>query len=273
MNLSRREIVILRALRRSAEPLSGRTIAGIAGVAPNTANRSLKKLQVQELVASVKDGRAVLWTSGPGVTGLAEFEESTQKRTALVVTAVELEHAEVRKRLVNPRRTRAGGIPMVYGEVPGDHIIWSVYLARAGMGNATSAALVGVAAGELHANLVAFVGTAAGLKPSDQRHLDVVVASRIHNPHSGKQVSSESGSTLLGRDRSYSVPEPLLAVVHACIADSEWTTAPGSEHYDPGHSHAFVAPIVSVDAVQTDPNSPVAETIRTRFQDAAALDM
>jgi hypothetical protein len=72
-------------------------------------------------------------------------------------------------------------------------------------------------------NVVAFVGTAAGMKPSDHCHLDVVVASRIHNPYAGKQVPSESGSKLLGRDKTYAVPVPLLAVVNACIAESEWT--------------------------------------------------
>jgi diadenosine tetraphosphate (Ap4A) HIT family hydrolase len=70
-------------------------------------------------------------------------------------------------------------------------------------------------------NVVAFVGTAAGMKPSDHCHLDVVVASRIHNPYAGKQVPSESGSKLLGRDKTYAVPVPLLAVVNACIAESE----------------------------------------------------
>jgi hypothetical protein len=81
-------------------------------------------------------------------------------------------------------------------------------------------------------NVVAFVGTAAGMKPSDHCHLDVVVASRIHNPYAGKQVPSESGSKLLGRDKTYAVPVPLLAVVNACIAESEWTPSARSQRYN-----------------------------------------
>lgn len=273
MSLTSLELDILRMLRRSTEPLSGRQVADIAGVAPNTANRVLKALAERALVRSARDGRAIRWTSTADVAMLQESEGSPQRRVALVVTAVELEHTEVRNRLLNVERVRTGDIWMVRGEVSGAHVNWIVYLARAGMGNATSAALVGLAARDLQANLVAFVGTAAGLKLADQRHLDVVVASRIHNPYAGKQVAGESGSKLLGRDKTYTVPAPLLALVNACIADSAWTSAPRSQHYDSKHAHAYVAPIVSVEAVQTDPDGPVMQEIRSRFQDAAALDM
>jgi nucleoside phosphorylase len=273
VTLTALELDILRMLRRSVDPLSGRQVADIAGVAPNTANRVLKVLQDRALVRSAKEGRAIRWTTTADVAELGEWEGSPQERVALVVTAVELEHTEVRNRLLNTERVRRGDIWMVRGEVPGDHINWTVYLARAGMGNATSAALVGLAARELQANLVAFVGTAAGLKAADHRHLDVVVASRIHNPYAGKQVPTKAGSKLLGRANTYSVPAPLLAVVNACIAESEWTPSARSQHFNANHAHAYVAPIVSVEAVQTDPAGPVMEAIHERFQDAAALDM
>src|SRR5450759_2494207 len=273
VTLTALELDILRILRRSTEPPSGRQVADIVGVAPNTANRVLQSLQDRALVRSAKAGRAIRWTTTADVAQLTELEGSPQERVALVVTAVELEQTEVRNRLLNAERVRTGDIGMVRGEVPGNHINWTVYLARAGMGNATSAALVGLAARDLQANLVAFVGTAAGLKPADHRPRDVVVASRIHNPYAGKQIASESGSKLLGRDKTYAVPAPLVAVVNACIAESEWTSSPRSQHYNANHAHAYVAPIVSVEAVQTDPDGPVMHEIMDRFQDAAALDM
>lgn len=260
-------------LRRSADPLSGRQIADITGVAPNTAIRTLKRLQQGGLVDSKMDGRATMWTTTADVAGVGELDGPPHERVALVVTAVDLEHTEVRNRLVNAKRVRVGDIWVVEGEVFGAHINWKVYLARAGMGNATSAALVGLAARDLGANLVAFVGTAAGLKPDDHQHRDVVVASRIHNPYAGKQVPTESGSKLLGRDKTYAVPAPLLALANACIADSEWTPSSRSQHYNAKHPHAYVAPIVSVEAVQVDPDGPVVKEIEERFQDAAALDM
>ncbi|MFF5084561.1 hypothetical protein ACFY36_46605 [Actinoplanes sp. NPDC000266] len=273
LSLNALELDIVRMLRRSAEPLSGRQVADIAGVAPNTANRVLKVLQSRALVRSTKAGRAILWTTTANVAELKELEGSPQERIALVVTAVELEHTEVGNRLLNTERVRIGDIWMVRGEVIGNHVSWIVYLARAGMGNATSAALVGIAARDLHANLVAFVGTAGGLKPTDHGHLDVVVGSRIHNPYVGKQVPTEFGSKLLGRDKTYVVPAPLINVVNACIADSEWTPSSRSRHYNAKHAHAYVAPIVSVEAVQHDPDGPIIQEIRSRFQDAAALDM
>lgn len=273
VTLSALDLAIIRMLRRSATPLSGRQVADIASVAPNTALKALKALQERGLVGSRREGRATLWTTTAEVSELSEAHGATQERVALVVTAVELEHTEVRNRLINTERQRIGDIWMVRGEVPGDSINWTVYLARAGMGNATSAALVGVAARDLRANLVAFVGTAAGLKPNDQRHLDVVVASRIHNPYVGKQIATDSGSQLLGRDKTYVVPAPLVSVVNACIADSEWTSSTRSQHYSAKHPHAYVAPIVSVEAVQSDARGPVLFEILNRFQDSAALDM
>ena len=260
-------------LRRSAVPLSGRQVANIINVAPNTALKALKSLQKRGLVDFRREGRATLWTTTPDVSLLPELSGPSHARVALVVTAVELEHTEVRNRLINTKRLRVGDIWMVRGEIPGDHINWTVFLARAGMGNATSAALVGIAARDLEANVVAFVGSAGGLKPDDQRHFDVVVASRIHNPYAGKQVSTDGKSKLLGRDKTYVVPAPLVAVVNACIEDSEWTASARSQHYNARHPHAFVAPIVSVDAVQVDPDGPVLLEVLNRFQDAAALDM
>ncbi|WP_432893028.1 helix-turn-helix domain-containing protein [Kribbella sp. CA-245084] len=273
MTFTALELDILRMLRRSAEPLSGRQVADIAGIAPNTANRLLRALQTQGLVRSARDGRAMRWTTTADVAALSELADSPDERVALVVTAVELEHTEVRNRLVNAERVRTGDIWMLRGEMPGGQIDWTVYLARAGMGNATSAALVGLAARNLRANVVAFVGTAAGLKSDDQRHLDVVVASRIHNPYAGKQVPTDSGSKLLGRDRTYALPAPLVSLVNTCITETAWTTSVRNQHYDGNHAHAYLAPIVSVEAVQTDSNGPVLREIRERFQDAAALDM
>ncbi|WP_231476280.1 phosphorylase family protein [Rhodococcus sp. UNC23MFCrub1.1] len=204
---------------------------------------------------------------------MPELNGASDRRTALVVTAIDLEHTEVYNRLVNPKKVRVRHLPMVVGEIPGDHIDWTVYLGRAGMGNAPSAALVGLAASELDANLVAFVGVAGGLKPDDHRMSDVIVASAIHNPYIGKQVPSESGSQLLGRDSTYHVPAPLLGVVKACIAESEWTPTIRSQYFSANSAHAFVSPIVSVEAVQTDPNGPMLREIRRRFQNAAACDM
>ena len=273
MALSPLHSSIVRMLRRSAAPLSGRQVANVVNVAPNTALKALKSLQVGGLVESRREGRATLWTTTAEVSLLPELSGPTQTRVALVVTAVELEHTEIRNRLINTERLRVEDIWMMRGEIPGDHINWTVFLARAGMGNATSAALVGLAARNLEANLVAFVGSAGGLKPNDQRHFDVVVASRIHNPYAGKQVPADAESKLLGRDKTYVVPAPLVAVVNACIEDCEWTTSTRSQHYNANHPHAFVAPIVSVDAVQADTRGPVLLEILNRFQDAAALDM
>ncbi|MDJ0424864.1 helix-turn-helix domain-containing protein [Rhodococcus fascians] len=273
MTSTDRELDTLRMLRRSSDPLTGRQVADILGVAPNTANRVLRTLQSKGLVQSTQYGKSLQWTTTAEVSDLPELNGPADRRTALVVTAVDLEHTEVYNRLVNPEHVRVRDVWMVRGEILGSRIDWTVYLGRAGMGNAPSAALVGLAARELEANIVAFVGIAGGLKPDDHNHSDVIVASAIHNPYIGKQVPSQSGSELLGRSNTYQVPAPLLGVVNACIAESAWTPTVRSRHYNANRAHAFVAPIVSVEAVQTDPSGPLLSEIRSRFQSAAACDM
>jgi len=273
VSLTDRERSVLRALRRSEEPLSGRRVGEIVDLAPNTATRLLKGLEERGLVTSTPKGRASNWTSAADVGLLAGLNDDAEDRIALVLTAVELEATAVKNRLVNPKRVRVGGLPLVQGEVIGPDLTWTVFLAQAGMGNSSAAALVALAADKLNANLVSFVGTAGGLKEGDQRLGDVIVASRIHTPYTGKQVPGEDGSELLGRDNSRHVPAPLLRMAEAAIADSAWASSKAAEHYDKNHSHAYVAPIVAVESVQTDPTSELMEQIRKRYQDAAAVDM
>lgn len=273
VSLTEKEIAVLRVLRRSEEPLSGRKVGEIVDLAPNTATKLLKGLAAKGLATSTPAGRATNWSSTADVGMLDGLSEDPEKRTVLVVTAVELEATAVKNRLVNAKRVRVGGLPLVQGDVVGEDLTWTVFLAQAGMGNSSAAALVALAADKLNANLVSFVGTAGGLKADDQRHGDVVVASRIHTPYTGKQVPGEDGSELLGRDNSRHVPAPLLRMAEAAIADSAWASSKAAEHYDRNHSHAYVAPIVAVESVQTDPTSELMEQIRKRYQDAAAVDM
>lgn len=273
MDVSHTQAAILRVLRRSSDPLSGRQIADIVGLAPNTAIKQLNSLRGMGLVSAARSGRATRWTTTADVGLVDGTNGAAPIRVALVVTAVDLEFAAVRQRLVNAERVRAGGMWFVCGEIVGQNVSWTVYLAQAGMGNATAAALVAVAAGELKANVVAIVGTAGGLKPQDHRQGDVIVASRIHNPYVGKQVAGTSTSELLGRDKTYPVPARLLQLAMAAIADSGWSPAKTGPAYNAKQPHAFIAPIVAVEAVQTDPAGPVIDEIRSRFQDAAALDM
>ena len=221
--LSPVEVTIVRVLRRSVEPLSGRQIASIVGLAPNTAIKHLKNLQASGLVSASRSGRATYWTTTADLGLTDEVGDETPTRVALIVTAVDLEFAEMRQRLVNAERTRAGGMWLVRGEIIGPEVSWTVHLAQAGMGNASAAALVAFGAGDLKANIVAIVGTAGGLKPADHRHGDVIVASRIHNPYTGKQVAGTHASELLGRDVTYAVRAPLLQLARAAIADSEWS--------------------------------------------------
>lgn len=273
VSLSDRESAVLRVLRRSEEPLSGRRVGEIVDLAPNTATKLLRRLEVQGLVFSTQKGRATHWTSAADAGMLPGLNSDAEGRVVLVVTAVELEATAVKNCLVNTSRERVGGMHLVRGEIVGPNLTWTVFLAQAGMGNASAAALVGMAADKLGANLVSFVGTAGGLKAGDHRLGDVIVASKVHTPYVGKQVPGEDGPELLGRDNTRHVPAPLVQMASAVIADSAWASSKAAGQYDRNHSHAFVAPIVAVESVQTDPDGELLEQIRKRYQDSAAVDM
>src|SRR5680860_387558 len=129
------QTAILRVLRRSVEPLSGRQVASLVDLSPHTANKQLKQLADDGLVRSQRKGNASLWTTTADAALLFEVDDSAiEERVVLIVTAVRLERAAVRARILNPTKVRIGGLWFTKGEILGNGIRWTVYVAQAGMG-------------------------------------------------------------------------------------------------------------------------------------------
>jgi nucleoside phosphorylase len=269
---------VLRVLRTSSDPLTTREVARLAHLSTTTASRVLNNLKDLGAVEMKISGRSYLWTStahaGQFLAGASDGERA--QRVAVILTAVPLEFSAVRQCLLNGSMQRAGlGVRFLRGTVSGEAIDWTVYVAQAGMGNVATASVVAHAVSELGADLVAFVGIAAGLKPDDQAVGDVLFASRVYNGHSGKEGVIDGEPEFLGRPASFNTPMSLQQLAQAHIAESDWARpvvrrGAGRSSRAPS---AHVAPIVSVESVQANPFAEQRKRIATRFNDAGALDM
>jgi nucleoside phosphorylase len=301
-----REQELLRVLVESNAPVSGRRVANVLGISPTTASKRLKALLDRGLVNAQSAGAAVLWSANEadaGVRALRRQLEATTRAVSgsapvppdavawrlplsgvkstlkvVVLTALAQEYAAVRSHLaeVTQRRTRSGTRYDV-GFVRGEHLDWEVHLAEVDMGNSGAAAEVAGAVETFSPQLILFVGVAGGLKPSDQRHGDVVVASMVYNVHSAKIAPHPGGGTQiqsrpLGVRASHRL-EQLVKVVSrmAWAAD----TLPGGQPQGtaPTQPAVHLRPIVAGEMVLADADSDMRKLIAERFNDAAAIDM
>src|SRR2546430_2622126 len=215
---------ILKVLLESNAPVSGRRVADVLNISPTTAGKELKALLDQGLVNAQPAGPALLWSANEANADVRALRRDLESSTlaigdrapvpadalawplpasgtkpvlkVVVLTALPSEFAAVRSHFAEAtlRRTRSGTRYDV-GLVRGERLDWEVYLAEVGMGNSGAAAEVAGAIEAFSPRLILFVGVAGGLKPSDQRHGDVVVASAVYNVHSAKLVPHPDGGT------------------------------------------------------------------------------
>ena len=195
-----------------------------------------------------------------------------------MLTALALEYAAVRSHLVEvmKRRTRSGTRYEV-GFVRGEYLDWEVYLAEVGMGNAGGAAEVAGAVETFSPQLVLFVGVAGGLKPDDQSHGDVVVASMVYNVHSAKLAPRPDGGTdVQSRPLGVQASHRLTQLVKA-VGRTAWAADPlhggQLEETSPVQPAVHVRPIVAGEVVLADPGSDLRKLIAQYFNDAVAIDM
>lgn len=271
--LTDQEQTVLRVLCWSDTPLTGRQVSVLVGYSPTTTNRVLKTLQSEGLATSKRNGKSAFWASTPDSVLALPGGEDTVERVAIVVTALGFELTAMKNLLLNPVKDRVQGFTVWRGELIGETVHWTIYLAQAGVGNPGAAALVGALAGDRHANVVAFVGCAAGLKPDDHKAGDVIVADRMHNPATGKQVSTDAGNQMLGRDYGFNISAPVLSHVRMVINDGEWNPEKADPRYRAHGPHAYIGPIVASESVQAAEDSPLLAQVQARYQNAYALDM
>ena len=261
---------VLATLSDTLEPLSGRRIADLTGMSPTTANKTLAALHGLGVVTSVRRGSAVHWQTTPAAEQMLVAEGQRVERTALVLTALPLEYVAIRGRLTQGDELRApSGARYLKSAVSGMNVRWSVYVFEIGLGNATTASLVGYAADRFGADLVVFAGIAAGLKPSDQQHGDVVIAERVYNAQSGKYSKDPDGkSVFLSRPMSRSTAYQLVQLARQIARMPE--RSPTEKSRKP---KVMLGSIASTEAVVADQRSYLFQQIRNGLNDCVAIDM
>ena len=199
---------------------------------------------------------------------------------ALIVTALALERNAVRQHLLDVRVQRAGSTTADFGsfEVNGQEVVVAVI--ETGPGNIDAATATSSALRELSPRIVLMVGVAGGVK--DVEIGDVVASRKVYWIEPGKQTSegSDGGSA---RSRTFVRPDfgpvshRLIQTARAVVADTAWRTR--AEEKSAGvciagePASALVAPLVAVEKVVADTRASLAQTIRSDFSDAVAVEM
>jgi nucleoside phosphorylase len=201
-------------------------------------------------------------------------------RRALIVTALPIEMKAVRAHL-RDLGSCAGRDGTIYecGQFTGQGDEWLAVVAESGVGTHPAQSVVTYAHAMFGAfEVLLFMGVGASRKP--EAPVGSVVASNyVYFPYSGKY--GPSGFT--SRPRSLPVDARLVGLARKVQRDENWPERicaplkgqlPAQGDYpQPFPPAAFVAPIVSIEAVSADPESELERQITSFYGDAHALEM
>lgn len=187
----------------------------------------------------------------------------TSDDLVVVLTALNLEYAAVRERLISPEPYRhARGTQFEMGTLPGRR--GRVVLGLTGKGNQTSAVLAERAIQEFSPKALLFVGVAGALW--DTPLGDVVVATNVYAYHGG--TSEDDG--LKARPRAWESPHGITQTASHLARLGKWARHTPPEDPRP---RVHFGPIAAGEIVQNSRISHEAEWIRQTYSDALAIEM
>ncbi|MEW2163717.1 hypothetical protein AB0912_12060 [Streptomyces sp. NPDC007084] len=182
-----------------------------------------------------------------------------------MLTALQVEYEAVRRHLADVRTVRLPqGTLFEVGRIPG--LDWRVAVAETGPTTTRAALVTQSAIGHFGAEAVFFVGVAGSLK-DDVRLGDVVVASKVHGYHGGR----ESVDGFAARPDTWSPDHGVDQVVRFARRDKPWAFLRPDVPATPPRVH--FAPIASGDVLVGFRDSETARRIRLHYNDAVAVDM
>ena len=270
--------------------MSGRALARSAGVSPTTANSALAQLQKAGFVTSLKTSKATNWyleTRDPTIRNWINESHDPLATEGLVrpllsvviLTALKEEYAAVVEHLNEHQSHRAGTTRFEVGKYIGDWCDWTVYVGEIGPGNSRAAAEITNVANLIKPQLVMFVGVAGSVKPHDVGRGDLVIADRVYNIHSGKDIINDGVSEHLSRPLSYLATHGVIQLARS-VRQRDWTS--DFESVYPGQAilnikgvspRVEIRSIAAGEVVHGDVRSALMEKVRTNLNDVAAVDM
>jgi nucleoside phosphorylase len=192
--------------------------------------------------------------------------DSGLRPTAVVLTALELEHAAVVAHLSRPIVEQVErGLIFDVGTFSGRRP-WRVAVAQAGPGNPSAGVLLERAVSVFAPEVAMFVGIAGGRK--DVRHGDVVAADAVYDYESGK----DDEDRYLPRIKTSAPSFALVQRAQAVARRAKWPhrIKPAPPKRRPS---AFVKPIAAGGKVVAHDRSNTAQLVAAYCGDALAVDM
>ncbi len=185
---------------------------------------------------------------------------------ALIVTAIPIEYAEVRRHLRDVHEeVLPHGLVTETGELDTPGGVWHVWILEAGMGNENAALETDRAVSTLRPEAVLFVGVAGGRK--DVEIGDVVVANKVYGYESGKDEESFRPRPE-SLEPSYRILQRARAVARSGTWRERLSLAEGGRTPE-----VRVKPIAAGEKVVGSRVSAVARLLDATYNDTAAVDM
>lgn len=183
----------------------------------------------------------------------------------LVLTALDLENLEVRRRVIGLRpHAHAEGTIFEVGQLPGGG---EIVLALIGEGNLSAATLAERARETFQPRAMLMVGIAGALRDGIELG-DIVVGQRIYSYHGAKE---EAGEHLV-RPRAWDADHALLQLAHHIYLTDSWSrylTSVTSGILPKVHFR----PVAAGEVLLNSRDTPLAQQLRRNFNDAVAIEM
>ncbi len=186
----------------------------------------------------------------------------------MILTALGLEYEAVRAYLGERDFVRhETGTVFEVGTLAGT--AWRTALAEVGEGNDSAAVVTEQARQLFSPRALLFVGVAGALK-DDLTLGDVVVATRVHSVHGGK----DAPEGFLARPEGWAGSHELVQSAKHALRGQSWHTASAPGDTDgQRHPRVHFKPVAAGDVVLNSATSVLRQQLRTHYNDAVAIEM
>ncbi len=200
-------------------------------------------------------------------TSVENYFTNMNVRKAVILTALPVEYAAVRKYLTNIQEiTHRMGTIYEVGKFVSDNQTWQVAIAVIGAGNSGAAAEGERAITYFNPEVALFVGVAGGIK--DVTLGDIVIGEKIYGYESGKETQNFQARPNIGNS-SYD----LVQRARAEARKNDWLHRINHNNKLDSVPQAFIGPIAAGEKVIASNRSSIWDFLRSSYSDALAVEM